>query len=96
MFDVWVSLVFGVVAYVLRKYDWPLAPFLLAYILGPLLEKYLLQSLSMSGGSVAIFFQRGLALSLLAAATVLLTVSLVLVRSSIGRARPLVAEAAGP
>lgn len=51
MFDVGVSLVFGLVGYVLRKYHWPLAPLLLAYILGPLLEKNRIQALSMSGGS---------------------------------------------
>ena len=66
MFDVGVSLVFGVVGYVLRKYQWPLAPLLLAFILGPLLEKYLIQSLSMSGGSPLIFFERGLTLALIA------------------------------
>jgi putative tricarboxylic transport membrane protein len=95
MFDVWVSLVFGVLAYVLRKYAWPLAPFLLSYILGPLLEKYLIQSLSMSGGSPWIFFQRGLSLSLLVAAALLLVVSVILVRTSIGRLRRPVAESVG-
>ncbi|MGH7425027.1 MAG: tripartite tricarboxylate transporter permease, partial [Candidatus Methylomirabilales bacterium] len=80
MFDVAVSLVFGVVGYFLRKYQWPLAPLLLAYILGPLLEKYMIQSLSMSGGSAMIFLQRGMSLALLVAAGILLVTSLVLVR----------------
>ena len=60
MFDVGVSLVLGVVGYVLRKYHWPLAPMVLSFILGPLLEKNLIQALSMSGGSPLIFVQRGL------------------------------------
>ncbi len=47
------------IGYVLRKYQWPLAPLLLSFILGPLLEKNLIQSLSMSGGSLLIFVQRG-------------------------------------
>jgi putative tricarboxylic transport membrane protein len=87
MFDVGVSLVFGAIGYLLRKYQWPLAPLLLAFILGPLLEKYLLQSLSMSGGSPLIFVQRGLALALILAAGVLLFMSLVLVRYTSRRVR---------
>jgi putative tricarboxylic transport membrane protein len=87
MFDVGVSLVFGAIGYFLRKYQWPLAPLLLAFILGPLLEKYLLQSLSMSGGSPLIFFQRGLSLALILAAGVLLFTSLVLVRYTSRRVR---------
>jgi putative tricarboxylic transport membrane protein len=92
MFDVAVSLVFGVVGYLLRKYHWPLAPLLLAYILGPLLEKYLLQSLSMSGGSPTIFLQRGLALALLVAAALLLALSLVIVHYTSRRVRETTAE----
>ena len=80
MLDVAVSLVFGAIGYLLRRYQWPLAPLLLAFILGPLLEKYLIQSLSMSGGSALIFFQRGLSLALILGAGVLLFTSLVLVR----------------
>jgi putative tricarboxylic transport membrane protein len=92
MFDVGVSLVFGAMGYVLRKYQWPLAPMLLTFILGPLLEKYLIQSLSMSGGSPLIFVQRGLSLALLLAAGVLLFTSLVLVRYTSGRVREETAE----
>ena len=72
MFDVAVSLVLGVVGYVLRKYQWPLAPLVLSFILGPLLEKNLIQALSMSGGSPLIFVQRGLTLALIVAAVLLL------------------------
>ena len=80
MFDVSVSLVCGLVGYVLRKLQWPIGPLLLAYILGPLLETNLLESLSMSGGSPLIFFQRWLSLALIMAAAALLMTSLVLVR----------------
>jgi putative tricarboxylic transport membrane protein len=92
MFDVGVSLVFGLAGYVLRKYHWPLAPLLLAYILGPLLEKNLIQSLSMSGGSPLIFLQRGLSLALLVAACALVGVSLVLMRGTIRRVEQVEAE----
>lgn len=96
LFDVAVSLVFGAVGYFLRKYRWPLAPLLLAYILGPLLEKYLLQSLSMSGGSFLIFFQRGLSLALLAGAALLLATSLALGRHAGQQVRAAAAEEMAP
>jgi len=94
LFDVLVSLVFGCVGYVLRKYQWPLAPFLLSYILGPLLEKNLLQSLSMSGGSPAIFVSRGLSLALLVLAALLLAASIFLMRHTLERVRETVGEGA--
>jgi putative tricarboxylic transport membrane protein len=80
MLDVAMSLVLGAAGYVLRRQQWPLAPLLLAFILGPLLEKYLIQSLSMSGGSPLIFLQRGLSLALILGAAGLLVSSLVLAR----------------
>jgi putative tricarboxylic transport membrane protein len=86
MFDVAVSLVAGFAGYFLRKYQWPLAPLLLCFILGPLLEKYLIQSLSMSGGSPVIFFQRGISLVLLILAVLLLFTSVALMRYTIRRA----------
>ena len=92
MFDVAVSLVFGFLGYVLRKCRWPLAPMLLAYILGPLLENNLIQSLSMSGGSPLIFVQRGLSLALIVAALLLLFISLALIRYTSRRLRETTAE----
>ncbi len=92
MFDVGVSLVFGALGYVLRKYQWPLAPLLLSYLLGPLLEKYLIQSLSMSGGSPTIFFQRGIALFMIVTAAVLLAASVLLMRRTVRRVRQIGAE----
>ena len=38
MFDVWVCLAFGVIGWVISKLDWPIAPLVLGYILGNLLE----------------------------------------------------------
>jgi putative tricarboxylic transport membrane protein len=92
MFDVAVSLVFGGLGYALRKYGWPLAPLLLAYILGPLLENNLIQSLSMSGGSPLIFLQRRLSLALILGALILLVTSLWLVRYTRRRVRETTAD----
>jgi putative tricarboxylic transport membrane protein len=61
MFDVWVALVFGVLGFVMKKKQWPLAPFILGIILGDMFEGALRQSLSMSGGSPIIFLSRPIA-----------------------------------
>jgi putative tricarboxylic transport membrane protein len=56
MIDVWYMLLFGVVGYMFKKLDYPLAPLVLALVLGDLAENALRQSLIMSQGSLAIFF----------------------------------------
>ena len=64
--DVWVMLGFGVIGYLLRKLDFPVAPAILALILGPMMEKSLRTTLEISGGNFAIFLDRPVALALLA------------------------------
>src|ERR671935_1609882 len=61
MIDVWYMVVFGVVGYVFKKLDYPLAPLVLALVLGDLAENALRQSLIMSQGSLAIFVTRPIA-----------------------------------
>jgi putative tricarboxylic transport membrane protein len=58
MFDVWTSIVFGLVGFVMKKWEWPIAPLILGFILGPLMEQHLRASLQGSGGSMLIFIQR--------------------------------------
>ena len=72
IFDVWVMIAFGLIGYVFRKLDLPLAPLVLGLILGPAIEKSLRTSLEMSAGDYSIFFTRPLCLGLLIAAAVVL------------------------
>jgi putative tricarboxylic transport membrane protein len=58
VFDILVMIFFGVVGYVLRKFEYETAPLLLAFILGPMLENAFRQSLVMSSGELSIFFTR--------------------------------------
>src|SRR3989441_12660232 len=58
MLDVWYMLIFGVIGYVFKKLDYPLAPLVLALVLGDMAENALRQSLIMSQGTLAIFFTR--------------------------------------
>ncbi len=56
IFDVWIMFAFGVIGYVMRKLDFHPAPAVLGLVLGPMVEKSLRQSLTMSHGSLAIFW----------------------------------------
>ncbi len=72
IFDVWVMIAFGIIGYVFRKLDLPLAPLVLGLILGPAIEKSLRTSLEMSAGDYSIFLTRPLCLGLLVAAAAVL------------------------
>jgi len=74
VFDVWIMLGFGIIGYVLRKLDFPLAPAVLAMILGPMMEKSLRTTLEISGGSFGIFLQRPVALALLVIPVIVLAI----------------------
>jgi putative tricarboxylic transport membrane protein len=60
--DIYLMILFGVLGYLLQKFDFEVAPLALAYILGPILETSLRQSLNISGGSFTIFFSRPISL----------------------------------
>ncbi len=72
MHDVWLMIVFGIVGYLMRKLDYPLAPAVLAIVLGPLAEPALRQSLIISEGSFMIFFERAYAGPIMVVALILL------------------------
>lgn len=62
MFDVLVMFSMGVFGYIMVAYDFPRAPLLIGFVLGPLLENNLRQSLLMSQGDWAFFFQSPISL----------------------------------
>ena len=57
-FDVGIALVFGGIGYLMKRFNYPAAPLVLALVLGPLMERTLRQSLQMSLGSLDIFVTR--------------------------------------
>ena len=61
MHDLWLIVAFGLGAFFLRKFDYPLAPAVLAIVLGPIAEPTLRQSLLLSSGDPSIFFTRPIA-----------------------------------
>jgi putative tricarboxylic transport membrane protein len=60
MFDVWLMVLFGVMGYVFKKLDYPLAPLVLALVLGDRAEDSFRQSMLLSQGDMRIFYANGL------------------------------------
>jgi putative tricarboxylic transport membrane protein len=75
--DVYLMVAFGFVGYLMQKLGYAPAPLALAYVLGPILETALRQSLSLSGGSFAIFFTRPIAAASMAVMAVLIAAQIV-------------------
>jgi putative tricarboxylic transport membrane protein len=76
VFDVSVMLLFGLVGYFFRKFNYEPAPLVLAFILTPMLENALRQSLIISEGSFSIFVMRPIAAGALIVASFLLLSSI--------------------
>lgn len=75
-FDLYVMLFFGVVGWMMRKFGYEGAPLILAYVLGPMLENALRQSLLISQGSFLIFVTRPISAAALGFAFLLLLTTL--------------------
>lgn len=79
--DMLLMLFFGVAGYLMRKFQYEPAPLVLAYVLSPMLENALRQSLILSGGSFGIFVTRPISAGcLLMAAVVLISTLLPMIR----------------
>src|SRR4030095_874977 len=65
-FDVVMMLVFGVIGYVLKKANYPLAPMVLAIVLGDKAEEAFRQSLLASQGNLGVFWSNPLVSSIMA------------------------------
>ena len=72
MFDVYLMVLFGVAGYVLRKLDYPLAPLVLALVLGDRAESAFRQAMLVSQGDMSIFFSKPLVGGMTTLALVLL------------------------
>ena len=68
VFDIWVMLIMGIFGYLARKLKFDLGPLLLAFVLGPIMERSLRQALLMSNGRFGIFFYRPISGGLMATA----------------------------
>lgn len=71
-FDLWLVLIFGLVGYLFSRLDYPLAPLVLAMVLGHKAENAFHQSMVLSDGSLEIFFSNPLVSSIMAVGIALL------------------------
>jgi putative tricarboxylic transport membrane protein len=69
MFDVYLMLTVGVLAFLLRRRGYPIPPFVLGLVLGDILDKNLRRGLTLTDGDIAPFFTRPIS-ALLAAVTI--------------------------
>jgi putative tricarboxylic transport membrane protein len=71
MIDIYYMIIFGVLGYVFKKLDYPLAPMVLALVLGDMAEAAMRQALIMGHGSALIFFKPPIALPIMVAAIII-------------------------
>jgi putative tricarboxylic transport membrane protein len=64
MLDVYLFLLLGCIGYVLRKFDFELAPMVVGLVLGPLIEKHMREALFMSLGDISVFYDSPIALTI--------------------------------
>jgi putative tricarboxylic transport membrane protein len=62
LFDVLVMFAFGIVGYIMAVFEMSAIPFLIAFVLAPMLERGLRRSLAVSGGDPMIFFKSPIAI----------------------------------
>jgi len=82
--------VFGIVGYLMKKFDYEGAPLILAMVIGPMMEEALRQSLILSTGSFAIFVTRPISAGFILASALLLLLPLLARRRPSATCRRLV------
>jgi putative tricarboxylic transport membrane protein len=78
--DMWVVLAFGLLGWLMKKTGFEPGPLVLAFVLGPILERAFRQSMLISGGSLGVFVTRPISGGLLAATAVIVVISIVTAR----------------
>ncbi len=76
-FDIYMMTLFAVVALFLRIIDYPMAPMILGFILGGMMEDNLRRALTISDGSLAFLWERPITLSILILTVILLLMPLI-------------------
>lgn len=71
MFSVWLVLVFGVIGWIMKELDLPVAPLVLGIVLGPLFEKALVQTSALGQGNLGIIFTSPIAVTVLVLAVLM-------------------------
>src|SRR5438477_636799 len=75
-FEIYLTALFGVIGFVCMRLGFPLAPMLLGYVLGPMMEENLRRSMLTAGGDPTVFVRRPLSLTFVIATVLILIVML--------------------
>jgi TctA family transporter len=76
VFDIYLTLGFGVIGYLMNRFRFPTAPLLLGFVLGPMMEENLTRALVISRGDLMVFFSRPISAVVMTCALTLLIVTL--------------------
>ena len=77
IFDIYLMIFFGIVGYLARKFEFEAAPFILAVVLGPMMEKAFRQTLIMFQGDFSVFIRRPISGVIFGLAAILLVLPLI-------------------
>jgi putative tricarboxylic transport membrane protein len=70
--DVWLTMLFGILGFFMRRYDVPIPPLVMGVILGPMAEQFFLTSMIANQNDLTIFVTRPVSAVILAVATVMI------------------------
>jgi len=87
-FEIYLTALFGIVGFVCMRLGFPLAPMLLGFVLGPMMEENLRRAMLQSGGDPSVFVQRPISAAFIIATAVIL---LVMVLPAVRKRRPEIA-----
>jgi TctA family transporter len=95
LFQIWEVLAFGVIGAILMTLEFSVAPILLGFVLGPMVEENFRRALLLSRGDLAVFVQRPISAWFIAASALLILLQLwAFARRSRGKNKPQVPQAA--
>lgn len=83
--ELYIALLFGLLGYAFRKADIPVAPLILALVLGAPLEQSFRQAMTISGADLAIFVKSGISTTLIAATVIMIVAPLVMAKRRMKR-----------
>jgi putative tricarboxylic transport membrane protein len=73
-FEIYLTALFGLVGFICMRLGFPLAPMLLGFVLGPMMEENLRRSMLMAGGDPSVFVRRPISLAFMIATVLILVV----------------------
>ena len=76
-FEIYLTALFGIFGFICVKLGFPMAPMLLGFVLGPMMEENLRRAMLMSGGDASVFVTRPLSLVFIVATVLILLVMVV-------------------